>query len=104
MRRSLALAPAILLLAACGGQSNKQALQNAANQSDPAAAQVLNGAAENGMNPEQALNEAGQASASSNMGATPPSGSLQARPNSARNPNPKQPGQPIEKMATTNRS
>jgi hypothetical protein len=56
-----------LLLAACG-QSNKAQLHEAANQSDPAAAQVLNNAAENGEDPQQALQEAGNASAAGNAG------------------------------------
>ena len=50
------------LLAACG-QSNKEQLQDAANQSDPAAAQVLNDAANSDMPPQEALQEAGNAAA-----------------------------------------
>ena len=56
-----------VLLAACG-QSNKEQLHEAANQSDPAAAEVLNNAAENGMDPQEALQEAGNAAAESNAG------------------------------------
>jgi hypothetical protein len=63
MRTKLTITSAVLL-AACG-QSDKEQLQEAANQSDPAAAQVLNGAAENGMDPQNALQEAGNAAAAS---------------------------------------
>lgn len=59
------LLPSLALIAACG-QSNKDQLQEAANQSDPAAAAVLNGAAENGTDPQDALAAAGQAAANSN--------------------------------------
>jgi hypothetical protein len=50
------------LLGACG-QSNEEQLQEAANQSDPAAAAVLNNAAEAGTPPQEALQEAGNAAA-----------------------------------------
>ena len=86
----LRIAPVLVLLAlaACsGGQSDEEALQNAANQSDPAAAQVLANAADNGMDPQQALEQAGQAAAGSNTVAGPPSGSVQARPNLPQDPN-----------------
>jgi len=86
---------AILLIAACG-RSDEDSLRDAANQSDPAAAAVLNGAAENGMDPQEALEQAGQAAAASNTPAVPPS--AQARPNTATQPNPPQPGQPPEKL------
>jgi len=80
-------ASALLLLAACsGGQSSEETLHNAANQSDPAAAAVLANAAENGMNPQQALEQAGQAAAA-NGTSGPPSGSVQARPNLPQDPN-----------------
>ena len=83
-----ATAPLILLLAAGGGgQSSEKALDNAANQSDPAAAAVLENAAENGMNPQEALEQAGEAAAAANTEAGPPSGSVQARPNLPRDPN-----------------
>ena len=98
MRAKLTITSAVLL-AACG-QSNKEQLQEAANQSDPAAAQVLNSAAENGMNPQQALQEAGNAAAASNTAANQSENTVGARPNSAQNPNPAQPGQPPEKIRT----
>ena len=50
------------LLTACG-QSNEEQLQEAANQSDPAAAAVLNNAAEAGTPPQEALQDAGNAAA-----------------------------------------
>lgn len=63
MRKSLLL-PLVLLIAACGGQtSDEETLQDAANQSTPEAADVLNGAAENGMAPSDALNAAAEAQA-----------------------------------------
>lgn len=65
MRRFLVLSSAILL-AACGSRSTEERLQEAANVSDPAAAEVLNGAAENGMDPQEALQEAGNAAVQSN--------------------------------------
>ena len=55
---------ATLLMSACGS-SNEEQLSEAANQSDPAAAEVLNGAAENGMDPQEALQEAGNVAAMS---------------------------------------
>jgi Flp pilus assembly protein TadG len=90
---------AAALLAACSNQSsNQEALQNAAEQSGPAAAQVLNGAAENGMNEQAALQEAGNAAASDNTTANTSNGLVQARPNTTQNPNPSQAGQPPQKM------
>lgn len=90
----------VLLLAACGTQSNEDALQNAANQSDPAAAAVLENAAENGMDPQQALEEAGEAAAEAEAArqAAPPSGSVQARPNTRERPNRPEGGRPPEKV------
>ena len=64
MRFTLIIPP-LALLVACG-RSNKDQLQEAANQSDPAAAAVLNQAAENGVDPQNALAQAGQAAASAN--------------------------------------
>jgi hypothetical protein len=84
----LATVSVFLALAACGGsQTQDEALENAANQSDPAAAQVLANAAENGMNPQDALEQAGQAAAAANTAGGPPSGSVQARPNLPQDPN-----------------
>jgi type II secretory pathway component HofQ len=69
MRNLLILSSAVLL-AACGGQSNEAQLEEAANQSDPAAAEVLENAAENGMDPQEALQEAGNAAAEADTNAT----------------------------------
>ena len=93
--------PLLLLfaLAACGGQSNEEALQEAANQSDPAAAAVLNGAADNGMDPQNALAAAGEAQVQNN-GEAAPSGSLQGKPNLAQDPNRPEGGQPPAKVST----
>ena len=94
----LAILPILLALAACGGQqSSEQALDNAANQSDPAAAAVLENAAENGMNPQQALEQAGRAAAG-NTAEGPPSGSVQARPNLPQDPNRPDGTRPPEKV------
>jgi hypothetical protein len=68
MRIVLALTSAILL-AACGNQSDEAQLEEAANQSDPAAAAVLENAAENGMDPQDALQEAGNAAAEADTNA-----------------------------------
>ena len=73
-----------LALAACGGQSNEEALQNAAAQSDPAAAAVLNEAAEAGVDPQNALEAAGRAQAGAEV---LPNSTVQARPNTAQDPN-----------------
>ena len=95
----LAPVPVLLVLAACGGgQSNEEALLNAANQSDPAAAQVLANAAENGMDPQQALEQAGKAAAGSNTAGGPPSGSVQARPNLPQDPNRPDGSRPPDKV------
>ncbi len=97
----LRLAPAsvLLALAACGGgPSDQEALLNAANQSDPAAAEVLANAAENGMDPQQALEQAGQAAAASNTASGPPSGSVQARPNLPQDPNRPDGSRPPDKV------
>lgn len=91
--RPFVLAPALaLLLAACGSNSQNPAgkdLEDAAAQSDPAAARVLNQAAEMGMNEQQALELAGQAQIGNAAGAEgrPPSGSVQAVPNTVQTPN-----------------
>lgn len=55
---------ALLAVAACSGKASKEdQLNAAANQSTPAAAQVLKNAAENGMDANAAVNEAGAAQA-----------------------------------------
>ncbi len=65
MIRAVVPIGALIVLAGCSGHASKQdQLNAAANQSTPAAANVLEGAAENGMNPQAALNEAAQAQAS----------------------------------------
>ena len=95
----IATLPALLLLAGCGTQSNEDALQNAANQSDPAAAAVLENAAENGTDPQQALEAAGEAAAQAGAaGQGPPSGSVQARPNTREQPNRPEGGEPPAKV------
>ncbi|WP_205479139.1 hypothetical protein [Sphingomonas arenae] len=114
MRLAL-LAPATLLIAACGqttGESAQEdpaeALRNAANQSDPAAAQVLNDQAnrmeasgsDNYAAAQQALQQGGVAQVANDQatGTRPPSGTVQARPNLPGSPNRKDGTQPPDKM------
>jgi len=102
MFRTIVALPVLLLVAACGGQGDKS-LENAAAQSDPAAAAVLNQAAEAGVDPQNALAAAGQAAAANGAAPTPanngpPSGSVQARPNLPGSPNRKDGTQPPDKM------
>ena len=91
--RALLTVPALILIAACSGPD--EPLENAAEQSGPAAAAVLENAAENGMNAQQALEAAGNAQVSQ-----PGNVSAQARPNLPGSSNPQQPGQPPEKIVT----
>lgn len=96
MIRPIAVSALLVCLASCGGtNSNEAALQDAAEQSDPAAAAVLNESAENGMDPQQALNEAAQAQLS---GIAEPNSTLQARPNLPDSPNRKDGTQPPDKV------
>jgi 16S rRNA G1207 methylase RsmC len=95
MRRMIFTATVLLLGCAKRESANQQNLVQAANQSTPEAAQVLNGAAQNGMDKNEALNEAAAAQASNTSTNQPPR--LQARPNSAANA--KRTGQPPEKVA-----
>jgi hypothetical protein len=95
MRTTLLLAA--FFLAACSGHASREdQLNAAANQSTPEAANVLEGAAENGMNEEAALNEAAAAQASNTSNSAAPR--YEARPNSARNPNPPKSGEPVQKI------
>lgn len=91
---TLALVP---LLAACSGHASRQdQLNAAANQSTPEAANVLEGAAANGMNESVALNEAAAAQASNSSKTAAPR--MEARPNSAQNPQPPKAGEPVQKV------
>ena len=95
--RLIALTTALLLVGCSNTHSsNEQNLADAANQSTPEAAQVLNGAAQNGMNETDALNEAAAAQASNTATNAPQR--LEARPNSAANPNPRRAGLPPDKV------
>jgi hypothetical protein len=98
--RKLIVTAAALVVAGCSrsGNSNQESLTAAANQSTPEAAQVLNGAARNGMDRNDALNEAAAAQGSNSSAMSGPR--LQARPNSRNNPNPRRPGLPPDKIAT----
>ena len=100
--RTTGATAALLALAACGRSESEQ-LQDAANQSDPAAAAVLNDAAEAGVDPQNALEAAGQAQIANGVdGPAQPSGSLQAKPNLPNDPNRPTDGQPPAKISTTN--
>jgi hypothetical protein len=86
-----------LMIAGCSGHASREdQLNAAANQSMPEAANVLAGAAENGMNAQAALNEAAAVQATNSGNAPTPR--YQARPNSTRNPNPPKSGEPVQKM------
>lgn len=91
----LAPVPLLLALLACGGQSDEEALRNAAEQSDPAAAAVLNEAANQGIDAQQALEAAGRAQVQQNVQT---SSTLQAKPNLPQDPNRPTAGQPPEKI------
>jgi hypothetical protein len=94
--RNIIVIPLLILAAACG-QSQESQLEAAANQSDPAAAAVLENAAENGMNPQEALEAAGNAQVSGN--AAQQTQSVQARPNLPQSPNRPEGGSPPDKVA-----
>jgi hypothetical protein len=109
MRLAL-LAPAALLLAACGGggeNANKNIL-NATSQMDPAAAAAVENAVANGADPHNALLAGGQAATLANEPSAADRGQayrLQSRRGrtSSRNPNRKDGTVPPDKMqGTTN--
>jgi hypothetical protein len=89
--RLVLLTAAALALVACGGADTEnpagKELSDAANQSDPAAAAVLNQAAEMGLNEQQALQMAGQAAAANAQGGDNTAGPVQAVPNTVQTPN-----------------
>ena len=88
MRLTL-LAFMTIAVSACGSETQNPAgkeLEDAAAQSDPAAAAVLNQAAEMGMNEQQALELAGQAQANA-PSAGNSAGPVQAVPNTVQSPN-----------------
>lgn len=95
----LAPAAALILLAACGGNSEEDKLREAADQSDPAAAAVLENAADNGMSAQDAMDQAGAAQARADgAGDTTPNAVPQARPNLPQSPNRPSGGQPPAKV------
>ncbi|HEY8591614.1 MAG TPA: hypothetical protein VIL42_01980 [Sphingomicrobium sp.] len=62
--RALFTLALLVAVAGCSSQAAKEdKLDDAANVSTPEAAEVLNGAAENGMDPDAALNAAAEAQA-----------------------------------------
>jgi hypothetical protein len=104
MRLAL-LAPAALLLAACGGggENADKNILNATSQMDPAAAAAVENAVANGADPHNALLAGGQAatlanepSAADRGQAVPPP--LQARPNLPGDQNRKDGTVPPDKM------
>lgn len=81
-----------MLLAACGSGSQNPAgkdLKDAAKQSDPAAAAVLDNAATSGANEQEALQAAGNAAAANDQAAAARAarGPVQAIPNTVQTPN-----------------
>ncbi|MFC7537927.1 hypothetical protein ACFQPG_11215 [Sphingomonas sp. GCM10030256] len=100
--------PRLVLLAACGSTEAPSNLEAAAAQSDPAAAEVLQNAAEAGVNEQDALAAAGQAQVQSRNdtafgsvgdGSAPVANStVQARPNLPGSPNRKDGTQPPDKV------
>ena len=98
--RALLIIPALLVLAACGrAEQSGNDLSAAAEQSDPAAAEVLENAAENGTDPQVALEQAGNAAAA-DVNAASDGIVAQARPNLPGSPNRKDGTQPPDKIAT----
>jgi hypothetical protein len=84
---------ALLLLAGCSSHASKQDQLNvAANESTPEAANVLEGAARNGMNDKATLNETASTQAAN--GAATASQKKPMHPNPARSMSPQQPGEP----------
>jgi hypothetical protein len=101
MLRSFPIPLLLLLVSACGGQSNEEALVEAAEQSDPAAAQVLNQAAEAGIAPQEALEQAGEAQVQRDVET---SSTLQAKPNLPQDPNRPKAGEPPVKVDVANKA
>lgn len=95
LRLSLASAFFLSLTACGGGETNETALQEAAQQSDPAAGAALNDAAAAGTDPQRALNEAGEAQLNA---AAKPNSTVQARPNLPHSPNRKDGTEPPDKV------
>ncbi|GAA4022142.1 hypothetical protein GCM10022280_23460 [Sphingomonas swuensis] len=93
--RLLLVSPAFILLAACGSAANDpdKNILNATAQMDPSAANAVESAVQNGVDPQNALAIGGAAqvgapdapSAADAGQAVPPS--VQARPNLVQNPN-----------------
>lgn len=98
--RVLAIAATLLAVSACSGGSKQGGndLQAAADQSDPAAAAVLENAADNGADPQAALAQAGNAAALEGNAASDGI-TTQARPNLPSSPNRKDGTQPPDKVA-----
>lgn len=107
---------AFLVLAGCGSSEDPAPatptnLEAAAAVSDPAAAAVLENAAEAGVNGQRALEAAGQAqlnrpdtvfTAGNDQVIANADSTVQARPNTVSNPNRPSNGQPIEKVDVAN--
>jgi hypothetical protein len=86
---------AFLLLAGCSSHASKQdQLNAAANESTPEAANVLAGAARNGMNDEAALNKAAGAQAASAAAIAPKK--KEARPEIGNSTSPQEPFEPSQ--------
>jgi hypothetical protein len=98
--RILHIAAVILALGGCGrSEESGNDLRAAAEQSDPAAAAVLENAADSGADPQVALQQAGNA-ASLGENASSDGIVAQARPNLPGSPNRKDGTEPPDKVAS----
>jgi hypothetical protein len=93
MKRRRLVLPAYLALAACGGGTEQatnspEQLDEAAAQSDPAAAQAIEDAAANGASPQEALAAGGAAQANTVAGQQSPNMGAGAKPHSPGDPVP----------------
>jgi hypothetical protein len=96
MKRRTLVLPAYLVLAACGGGTDQptnsvEQLDEAAAQSDPAAAEAIEDAVANGAGPQEALAAGGAAQAGTVAGQQPPGSAVTgagAKPHSPGDPVP----------------
>lgn len=106
--RLLLVSPAFVLLAACGSaeRNNEQAVLNATEQMDPAAAAAVENAVAEGVDAQNALAIGGEAATFENEPAAADRGQpvpppVQARPNTVQYPNRKDGTVAPDKVMTT---